>query len=371
MIPASLSVGRTLRRRLTPLITRAAAVPGADRYRKPFSSGSHLWLLVLYGLQVSPSLRRLHAAVTVDGRLCRRIGLAQGISLSQLARSATSRPSACLEQLVRDAMTLAHDQGRRDRRWRILRRVLILDSTFLPLSAARSPWSRVGGHVPGVRLQTGYDLARRIPAHLWLTDVTINDHTARDRLDLAPYRGWTLVVDLGYYGHRAFARLQDAGVGFVCRLRHQAHYLVTASRPVSGTPTRDGDRLLADETITLGSANNRRGAVLPDRRLITSVHARGDTHHFVTDRFDLTAVEIVRLYRKRWQIELFFRFLKYQLHLLVPIGHSPQAVWATILLAALVSILLLLTGVDPTTAPSRIAWLTGLSMSLLISLRGG
>lgn len=198
-----------------------------------------------------------------------------------------------------------------------------------------------------------------------------NDHDALWGLDLSPWQGWTLLIDLGYYGHRQFARLRAAGVHLLSRLHPQATYVVTATRRVGGKPTPDGDVLVADETITLGSPNNRRGAVIPNLRLITSRNRHGHLHRLVTDRFDLTAAELVRLYRKRWQIELFFRFVKRQLGTLAPLGHSRAAVWLTILVALITALLLALC--EPTRPPtiSRVSWLAALHATLITLLRGG
>lgn len=374
MIPSTGGMGRDLRRLLGGPIARSAQLPGADRYRKHFRASSHLWMLVLYGLLNAASLRQFYALLAVNPLLCRTIGLTRAISFSQLARSSTSRPAACVEALFTDLLQVA--QRRPARRGSLgyrLRRILILDSSFVPLCATLSPWSRVGGFTPGVKLQAGYALDRAIPRHLVMDPVSINDQAAIDRFDLTPYRGWTLLFDMGYYAHRAFARMQEAGVGFITQRRVQASYVVTATREVTVKRTPEGDRLIADQTITLGSPNNRRGAVVPNLRLVTSENAQGRRLQFVTNRFDLTATEIVRLYRRRWQIELFFRFLKHQLAVLTPIGRSPQAVWLTILIAAILTVLLMLSADDKPAALSHVQWLSALFMLLLLALhpRGG
>ncbi len=275
MIPATLGCSRHLRRLLTPAIRRAARTPGADRYRKHFPASAHLWLLVLHGLGVSPSLRQTYALlVTVPG-LLGRLGLAQGLSFSQLARSSTSRPAACVETLLAELVGLARRHVAPDPAGRLLRKVQALDSTFLRLSLQFSPWSQHGRHRPGVRVHYTLDVARHVPRSLRLTLVDTNDHATLTTWELEALRGWTVLVDLGYYGHRQFARLRAAGVSFLSRLHQQAAYRVTAARAVVPKTTRDGDVVLADETITLGSPNNRRGAVLPDVRLITSRNRHG------------------------------------------------------------------------------------------------
>lgn len=356
---------------LTPAIEHAAESPGADRYRKHFPATAHLWLLVQHGLSAAPSLRQSYATLAAMPDLFARLGLPQGISFSQLARSTTSRPSACLETLFADLVTMLRRQGVGVHRHPLLRQVTALDSTFVRLSEAVSPWSRHGAFTPGVRIQTLFDLSQAIPIALRLSKVDLNDHEALKTWDLEALRGWTLLIDRGYYGHRQFERLQQAEVSFVCPLQSQARFTVTAEHAMPQEPTPGGDQVLADHTITLGSPNNRAGTVLPGLRLVTSRNAQGEEHRLVTDRFDLTAAEVVQLYRYRWQIELFFRFLKHQLGLLQPLGYTRKAVWATVLLAAIITVLLMLTETRRPPAMSRIAWLRALGTVLHFDLRGG
>lgn len=376
MIPASgpfPACSRRLRRLLTPAIARAAQTPGVDRYRKHFPVTAHLWLLLLHGLGASPSLRQSFALLGAVPGLFGRLGLRRGLSFSQLARSSTSRPSAGFEVLLAELVRQAQRTVVPDASWRALRRVQILDSTFLRLSAQLSPWSRIGTSVPGVRLQTGFELARHLPTQLRLTLTDTNDHIACATWDLTALRGWTVLIDLGYYGHRQFVRLREHGVSFLSRLHPQAGYRVTATRTVATRPTPEGDIVLSDETIVLGSPNNRKGAVLPEIRLIQSRNRAGREQAFVTDRFDLSAFELVRLYHYRWQIELFFRFVKRQLGMLSVLGHSRAAVWVTMLLAAMLAVLVALIEAVRPSAMSRIAWLRGVGLALLLSppLRSG
>lgn len=202
-----------------------------------------------------------------------------------------------------------------------------------------------------------------MPTCLRLPLIDTNDHEALRTWDLDALRGWTVLIDLGSYGHRQFARLREHGVSFLSRLHPQAVYQVTAIRAVSPNATRDGDVVHSDETITLGSPNNRAGAVLTGIRLIRSRNRCGREQAFLTDRFDLTAPELVRLSRYRWRIELFFRFLKHQLGLPRPLGQSRAAVWLTVVLA--------LTEARRPAATSRIAWLRAIGITLQTLFRGG
>lgn len=370
MIPA-VRCGRRLRRTLRPLVARAAAVPGADRYRKRFPASAHLWVLLFHVLDGADSLRQTHARLGAAPGGWARLGLPGGLSYSQLARSSTSRPAACAEALLGGVARAARRTARRDPAWRALAKVQAVDSTFLALSAKLSPWSRHGKHAPGVRLQCGLDLAGALPTHLRLTLADVHDAAALKARDLADLRGWTLLADLGSYGHRQFVRLRAAGVHFLCRLHAQAAYRVTARRPVPAAPTAAGDVLVADETVVLGSPNNRNGAVLPGVRLVTSRNAAGVEQRFVTDRFDLTAAEVVALYRKRWQIELFFRWLKHHLKAVAPLGASREAIWLTILVAAIAALLALLAAAERPPAVTRVAWLRAIGQTLRPAAKGG
>jgi len=364
MITPIQGCGRRPRRLLAPLVAEAAAVPGADRYRKHFSASAHLWIVLRHVLLGSESLRQTHGELSGDADAWERLGLPQGISRAQLARSSTSRPSVCAETLFDALATLARRQHRLDPDWVRLQRIQAVDSTFIALSSKLSPWSPHGGHAPGVRVHTGLDLASSIPISLQLTLTDTHDAAALDARDLAKLKGWTLLIDLGYYGHRRFAELRAAEVSFICPLQAQAVYVIDAAHPVPPITTPEGDVVLRDETITLGSPNNRNGAVVPNLRLVTSQNAAGIEHRFVTERHDLPAAEVASLYRKRWQIELFFRWLKHQLTLLHPFGTSREAVWLSILIAACVAILSSLIDQDRPHADSRIAWLRGVGRAL-------
>ncbi|MGH3812201.1 MAG: IS4 family transposase [Pseudonocardiaceae bacterium] len=362
---------RQVRRLVAPLIATAAATPGADRYRKCFTATAHLWVLVFHVLWGSASLRQTHARLTASRRWWHRWGMRDPVSLSQLARSSTSRAPACVETFLAETLAVARRHPRGDPLWHKLHRVVALDSTFVRLSACLSPWSVHGGSTPGVRLQSALELAEQIPQAFRLTRADCNDHTALWELDLAPWRGWTMLCDLGYYGHRQFQRLREAGVHLITRLNAQATYVILAQHRVPHGPTPDGDILLADYTVTLGSATNRRGAVLPGMRVVISRNPHGDVQRFLTDRHDLLATEVVQLYRKRWQIELFFRWLKHQLGVIRPLGQSRAAVWLTILMTIIVVLLLGCLEADRPASVSRVSWAQRMATVLLLAIPDG
>ncbi len=357
--------------RLRPQIVASAARCQAERYRKHFDSFAHFCLLLFHGFSASQSLRESYADFGPCSGLLALSGLGSdadpdderlGVSYSQFALSNTTRPAAFLSQLIPSLVARVR-QYARSPAISLPPELQVLDSTFLRLSLLLAPWlpNKNQADVPGVRLQVRYTPALDLPEHVLITDTRSNDCQGLDQaiLDdpaqLASLRDQTLAIDLGYYSHRRFQRLLTAGVHFVSRLQQQAMVRCEADLPVQQPlPQLDGGRisLLRDQQVTLGSPNNRAGAVLPGLRLVTARvqplakaarrGAKPVTYQLLTDRWDLSTAEVVQFYLWRWQIELFFRWLKSHLHLPRVLGYSRNAVELTVWLAIVVHLLTLL-----------------------------
>ena len=282
-----------------------------------------------------------------------------GVSFSEFADSNTTRQAGFLGGAVLSLIARVREAGQL-RSSNFPEDLHLLDSTFLRLSLALAPWlpGHAGSEVPGVRLQIQYAPALDLPEHVLITDTRTNDCQGLDQaiLDnphqLAQLKDQTLVVDLGYYSHARFARLVAACVHFVSRLNSQARVQIEADLPVQQSlPELDGHRItvLSDQRVTIGSPNNRAGALLKALRLVTSVveplpkatrhGAKPITYKVLTDRWNLDSIDVVRLYLWRWQIELFFRWLKSRVHLPRLLGYSRNAVELTVWLTLLVHLL--------------------------------
>jgi hypothetical protein len=379
-VPSGGGVGlaRRLRRWLAPELSKlrpvteaSAAACRAEHGRKHFTSYQQLCLLLFHGLAGQSSLRQSYEQFAAARGLVTVSGLAApdgadrlGVSYSQLAASNGTRPAAVLAGVVAHlAARVRRAGGGRQGGDPLLESLVIQDSTFLRLSLRLAGWlpalSRADGS--GVRVQLWLRPSLDLPEVVELTSVKVNDHRSWDRTvlgdpaRLASLGGQTLVVDLGYYSHVGFRRLVTAGVHLVTRLYPNTRVTVEHDRPIQpALPDVDGGRIivLADQRVTLGSPNNHASVVLPGLRLVTAdVLPRVKTGHrsptprryaIVTDRWDLTAAEVVQVYLWRWQIELFLRWLKRHLRLPRFLGFSENAVELSVHLAILVHLLTLL-----------------------------
>ena len=357
--------------RLRPLLAESAAACQADARRRHFTALAHACLLLAHGLSGSPSLEQTHASFPLCTGLARLSGLAVvdgdgavdpdrlGVSYSQFALSNTTRPAPFLAGIVPTLVARVRAAGglaATSFPWDLV----TLDSTFLRLSLALSPWlpSSHPHDIPGRRLQVLFRPAADLPEGILLHDTRTHDARGLDQLvlddptRLASLRDLTLAADLGYYSHTRFARLRAAGVHFVSRLHAQAQVAVEADLEVQAVwPALPADRItvLSDQRVTVGSPTNHLSTVLPGLRLVratvrpTPAAARQGAvarcYTLVTDRFDLPAELVAWFYVWRWQIELFFRWLKSHRHLTQPLGHSPNAVELSVWLVLIVQLL--------------------------------
>jgi hypothetical protein len=395
---ADVGLNRRLRRwlarelvALRPVVEASAGRCRAEHRRKHFTSYQQVCLLLFHGLAARGSLRQSYEQFAACPGLVAASGLGVagdaerlGVSYSQVAASNGTRPPALLVGVVEHLAARLRQAGAGPAGGDpLLGSLVIQDSTFLRLSLRLAGWLPPLRRpaVSGVRVQVWLHPARDLPEVVDLTTVKLNDHLSWDRSVLAdPARlaalaGRTLVVDLGYYRHTAFRDLLAAGIHVVTRRYPGTIVTVEDDRPLQPPlPDLDGGRIavVADQRVTLGTPATKTGVVLHGWRLVTAdVTPRLRTGHrspaprryeILTDRWDLDAAEVVQVYLWRWQIELFFRWLKHHLHLPRLLGHSENAVELSVWLAILVHLLTLLAARAlglPRRSPLLLARLTG------------
>ena len=207
-----------------------------------------------------------------------------------------------------------------------------LDSTTIDLCMTLFPWARFRRHKAGVKMHTLIDLKGSIPSFLCITDARTHDVNFLDQVPLEP--GAFYIMDRGCLDFERLFRLSSAGCFFVTRARKDLDYIRTAYRCVDKTTG-----LRSDQTITFGGfvSFKRYPAVL---RRVSYHDAETDKRFvFLTNCFDLPALTIAQLYKCRWKIELFFKWIKQHLHIKAFFGTSENAVKTQIWIAVTVYVL--------------------------------
>lgn len=211
-----------------------------------------------------------------------------------------------------------------------------LDTTTIELCLSLFPWARYQPTKGAVRIHTQMDLRGNIPTFLHIGDGKSYDS---DILDLLiPEPGAIYVMDRGYVDFDRLGRLNRAAAFFVIRSTKNLKWRRRASHPVDKAAG-----IQCDQTIVMGTAHTRNRYPDPLRRVRYLDPVNGKRLVFFTNNFALPARTIADLYRCRWQIELFFRWIKQNLRIKSFFGHSDNSVrtqiWIAVTVYVLVAIL--------------------------------
>ena len=208
-----------------------------------------------------------------------------------------------------------------------------MDATTIRLSAL-SEWARVGIHHHAIKLHVAYDPKAGVPTFFEITKARVNDIAVAKAMPIEA--GATYVFDKGYYDFSFWAALDAAGCRFVTRRK------VNTPLEVIETRAARGDPILADRIGRLPGrlAYNRRNPYPRPVRLITVVREDGKTLDLLTNDLEAAASEIAALYQARWQVELFFRWVKQNLEIKRFLGTSEHAIKLQILTALIAYLLL-------------------------------
>ena len=213
--------------------------------------------------------------------------------------------------------------------------VYALDSSTIDLCLSVFAWAPFRSTKAAVKLHTLLDLRGNIPSFIHISDGKMHDVNILDHL--MPELGAFYVMDRGYVDFTRLARLDEAGSFFVTRAKSNMKARRRYSRPVDRSTG-----LICDQTIMLTGFYTRQGFENPLRRVKFKDAETGKTLVFLTNNFALPAMTIARLYKYRWQVELFFKWIKQHLRIKAFFGTSENAVktqiWSAICVYVLVAI---------------------------------
>lgn len=210
--------------------------------------------------------------------------------------------------------------------------VYALDSTTIDLCLSLFPWAHFRSTKAAVKMHTLLDLRGNIPSFIHVSNGKLHDVHALDML--VPEAGAIYVMDRGYVDFGRLYRLHQAGAFFVTRAKSN----LDAHR-VYSTATDRTTGVVADQTITLDGYYTRRDYPVHLRRVRFRDPKTGKTLVFLTNQTALPALTICDLYKSRWQVELFFKWIKQHLRIKQFYGTSENAVKTQIWVAVSVYVL--------------------------------
>ena len=309
---------------------RLVAAHGADARVRRLSTRSQLVTLLYGQLSGAASLREIETAMTSHSARLYHLG-AREVSRSTLADANALRPHAVFSGLFAHMVAMA---GRGMRR-KTAEAVRLIDSTGLRLAGIASEWARFSHGVHGAKAHVIYDPDADMPLYHEITPARVNDITAAKQMPIEP--GATYVFDLGYYDYGWWAGLHAAGCRIVTRLKPN-----TPLRLVREQALPAGSDLVYDRIGRLPERlkSTRMNPFASEVREIGVRLESGKVLRIVSNDLEAPAQLIADLYKRRWAIELFFRWVKQTLRIRHFVGRSENAVRIQIAVALIAYLLL-------------------------------
>lgn len=309
---------------------RAIERHGADRSARKLDAKRH-FIALLYGqLSGAASLREIVTGMASHATRLYHLGAAP-VKRSTVSDANTQRPWQVFSELFAAMLPQAHRGLRR----KSADAVRLIDSTSVRLSSLSKEWATFSADVFGAKAHIVYDPQADRPVYFAVTRSNVNDITAAKVMPIEA--GVTYVYDLGYYDYAWWARLDAAGCRFVTRLKKNTPLTVLRERRVP-----EDSNIVSDCIGHLPErlAASRRNPLQVPVREIRVIIDTGKMLRIVTNDLDAPAQEIADLYKQRWQIELFFRWVKQTLRIKRFIGISENAVRIQIAVALIAFLIL-------------------------------
>lgn len=271
------------------------------------------------------SLRDLVENLKAQGRKLYHLGM-RTTHRSTLARVNEQQPHTLYEALFYKLLARCQGLAPKSRRFKVDGKVYLLDTTLISLCLSVFPWATYRQKKGAVRLHVGLDADGYLPEFLAATEGRKSELAWAKALKLP--KGSVVVFDRGFTDYRWYQALTEAGVFFVTRLKSNA--LVECFRKRRG---RRAKGVLQDQEIGLKGVAAR-------LRLVRFVADDGREYRFLTNASHLPAATVADLYKERWQIELFFKWIKQNLKVKTFLGASKNAVLTQLWVALCVYLML-------------------------------
>lgn len=301
-----------------------------DAYDKLFRSWDHLVTMIFAQFSAATSLRGLEAAFNAHSQHHYHLGTGRLVR-STLADANKRRPVAVFAETFSMVAAQLDRASRREGR-QVLR---LIDSTPIPLGKLCA-WAQWNGRIRGMKAHIVYDPKADCPRLVDITHATVND--AQTGRTVKIEAGATYVFDKGYCHYGWWTAIAEAGSFFVTRPKTNMRLETVCGRPLEAAEG-DGFTVLEDAEVRFASKGDSK---LPIRlrRLIVKRHDGGGTLTLLTNDLERPAVAIGAVYKARWQIELFFRWMKQHLRIRAFLGNNENAIRLQIIAAMIAYVLI-------------------------------
>jgi len=333
-----MNTGKTLFAQLMDFLpwttfTRIVERHGGDRYVKSLTCADQFRVMAFAQLTYRESLRDIEVCLSAQVAKLYHMGFRQEIKRSTLADANEARDWRIHAEFAQRLIVQARKLYAGDSFGIELENTTYaLDSTTIDLCLSLFPWALFRTTKSAVKMHTLLDLRGNIPSFIHISDGKLGDVNVLDILVLEP--GAIYVMDRGYLDFARLYVVHQAQAFFVTRAKSN-----TQLRRVYSAPVDRGTGILCDQTIALTGTTSRKDYPEHLRRIRYKDAETGKTLVFLTNNFALPAATICALYKHRWQVELFFKWIKQHLRIKKFYGTSENAVKSQIWIAVSVYVL--------------------------------
>jgi len=334
--------GRYILSQVLDLVDRKTLARLVGRYDaesrvRHFGCRQQLICMAFAQLTWREGLRDIATCLNAKSEALYHLGFREPVAKSTLADANEQRDWRLWEDLARGLMRKAKAlYAGEDLGLELENTVYALDSTTIDLSLTLFPWADFRRTKAGIKLHTQIDLRGPIPACIYITGARQHDVLWLDELIIEP--GAFYVMDRGYMDFKRLNRIASAGAFFVTRAKDRLRFSRQRSLPVDYPAGVRSDQI---GKPTLAKARNAFASLLRKVRYCDADTGRDLV--FLTNHLQIPALSVAKIYRLRWRIELFFRWIKGHLRLQHYYGTSPNAVktqiWIAVAVYLMVAIL--------------------------------
>lgn len=293
---------------------------GADRYAKKLSTWNQFTALLYAQISGLESLREIESAFRVQNLRTYHLGLPSKICRNTLSNANAKRDWRIYEGMFYKLLARCRDLTPKHK-FNFPNPLYSIDATTISLCLSVFPWARIKHKKGAIKMHFQFDHSGDIPCFMVMTGGEDNDVVAA-RAHIKLSRDSIYCFDRGYTDSKWFRRIGDAGAYFVTRLRERVNYRIVGQHVSWKGPAKG---VVSDDVIELcGKMKETHPRWL---RLVRYYDKERDkTFEFITNQMKLPARTIADIYKSRWQIEAFFRWVKQNLKIKTFLGTSENAV---------------------------------------------
>jgi hypothetical protein len=276
-----------------------------NKYVKHFTCWNQLLVMVFGQLAHRESLRDLIVSVEAHNNKSYHLGFGKSVTRSNLSKANENRHSKIFEEFAYYMIDIARKK-RANNSFEINGKIYAFDSTTIDLCLNVFWWAKFRKAKAGIKLHTLYDISTQIPAFIHITEASVNDMNA---MDYIPYEyGAYYIFDRGYIDYKRLYNITKHSAYFVIRAKHNLQFKVSKSKKV-----KKETGVISDHIGKLTGFYVSKYYPKNIRRVIYYDKDTDRTFVYLTNNIALAAEQIALLYKNRWQVELFFKWIKQHL----------------------------------------------------------